>query len=97
MPALPALGLASSLNTFWYTQGKLREGISWIERARDGAPDARRCTDAAGGLDVNGGRRCARSVRPRYLGQAGCARSCPELLSTETGNGDSANERNEHD
>ena len=35
-----ALGLASSLNIFWYMQGKLREGISWIERARDGAPDA---------------------------------------------------------
>jgi predicted ATPase len=31
-----ALGLASSLNIFWYMQGKLREGISWIERARDG-------------------------------------------------------------
>ena len=35
-----ALGLAVSLNTFWYTQGKLREGISWLERARDAAPDA---------------------------------------------------------
>ena len=35
-----ALGLAASLNIFWYMQGKLREGISWLERARALAPDA---------------------------------------------------------
>jgi predicted ATPase len=35
-----ALGLASSLNVFWWTQGKLREGISWLERARTAALDA---------------------------------------------------------
>jgi predicted ATPase len=35
-----ALGLAASLNIFWWTQGKLREGISWLERAREVAPDA---------------------------------------------------------
>ena len=35
-----ALALAASLNTFWWTQGKLREGISWLERAREAAPDA---------------------------------------------------------
>jgi predicted ATPase len=35
-----ALELAASLNIFWWTQGKLREGIGWLERARDAAPDA---------------------------------------------------------
>lgn len=35
-----ALGLAATLNTFWWTQGRLREGISWLERARAVAPDA---------------------------------------------------------
>jgi predicted ATPase len=35
-----ALALAASLNTFWWTQGKLREGITWLERARTAAPDA---------------------------------------------------------
>jgi predicted ATPase len=35
-----ALGLAASLNVFWWTQGKLREGIGWLERARQAAPDA---------------------------------------------------------
>ena len=35
-----ALELAASLNNFWYTQGKLREGLSWLERARALAPDA---------------------------------------------------------
>jgi predicted ATPase len=35
-----ALELAGSLNFFWWTQGKLREGIGWLERARDAAPDA---------------------------------------------------------
>ena len=35
-----ALGLAASLNLFWWTQGKLREGIGWLERARAAAPDA---------------------------------------------------------
>ncbi len=33
-----ALGLAASLNIFWWTQGRLREGISWLERAREVAP-----------------------------------------------------------
>jgi predicted ATPase len=35
-----ALGLAASLNIFWWTQGRLREGIGWLERARAAAPDA---------------------------------------------------------
>jgi predicted ATPase len=35
-----ALELAASLNIFWWTQGKLREGIGWLERARQAAPDA---------------------------------------------------------
>jgi hypothetical protein len=35
-----ALGLAASLNMFWWTQGKLREGLGWLERAREAAPDA---------------------------------------------------------
>jgi predicted ATPase len=35
-----ALELASSLNFFWWTQGRLREGIGWIERAREAAQDA---------------------------------------------------------
>jgi len=35
-----ALGLAASLNIFWYTQGKLREGIGWLQRGLDAAPDA---------------------------------------------------------
>ena len=35
-----ALGLAASLNIFWWTQGKLREGISWLERAREAASEA---------------------------------------------------------
>jgi predicted ATPase len=35
-----ALALASSLNTFWWTQGKLREGITWLQRARGAAPAA---------------------------------------------------------
>ena len=34
-----ALGLSASLNVFWWTQGKLREGISWLERAREVALD----------------------------------------------------------
>ena len=37
---IAALALAASLNTFWWTQGKLREGITWLERARQAAPDA---------------------------------------------------------
>src|SRR5438270_9083660 len=32
-----ALELAASLNIFWWTQGKHREGIGWLERARDAA------------------------------------------------------------
>ncbi len=35
-----ALELAASLNIFWWTQGKLREGIGWLERARHAALDA---------------------------------------------------------
>lgn len=35
-----ALELAASLNFFWWTQGKLREGIGWLERGREAAPDA---------------------------------------------------------
>ncbi len=35
-----ALRLAASLNFFWWTQGKLREGIGWLQRARAAAPDA---------------------------------------------------------
>ena len=35
-----ALGLAASLNIFWWTQGKLGEGIGWLERGREAAPDA---------------------------------------------------------
>ena len=34
-----ALALAASLNIFWWTQGRLREGITWLERARQAAPD----------------------------------------------------------
>ena len=32
-----ALELAASLNFFWWTQGRLREGIGWLERARHAA------------------------------------------------------------
>jgi len=35
-----ALALAASLNFFWWTQGKLGEGIGWLERARQAAVDA---------------------------------------------------------
>jgi predicted ATPase len=35
-----ALELAASLNIFWWTQGKLREGIAWLERGRTAATDA---------------------------------------------------------
>ncbi len=35
-----ALGLAASLNIYWWTQGKLQEGIGWLERGRSAAPDA---------------------------------------------------------
>jgi predicted ATPase len=35
-----ALELASSLNFFWWTQGKLVEGIGWLQRAREAAVDA---------------------------------------------------------
>lgn len=35
-----ALGLAASLNLYWWTEGKLREGISWLQRGRSEAPDA---------------------------------------------------------
>jgi predicted ATPase len=35
-----ALELAASHNIFWWTQGKLREGIGWLERGRAAATDA---------------------------------------------------------
>jgi hypothetical protein len=35
-----ALELAASLNFFWWTQGKLREGIGWLERACQAAVNA---------------------------------------------------------
>ena len=35
-----ALALAASLNLFWWTQGKCREGIGWLERAREAAVEA---------------------------------------------------------
>jgi predicted ATPase len=35
-----ALGLAASLNIYWWTQGKLREGIGWLRRGRSAAPEA---------------------------------------------------------
>lgn len=35
-----AMALAASLNVFWWTQGKLHEGITWLERGREAAPDA---------------------------------------------------------
>ena len=35
-----ALGLAAGLNIYWWTQGKLREGIGWLQRGRSAAPDA---------------------------------------------------------
>jgi predicted ATPase len=35
-----ALELAASLNIYWWTQGKLREGITWLERGRSAVPDA---------------------------------------------------------
>lgn len=35
-----ALELAASLNIFWWTQGRLGEGIGWLERAREAALDA---------------------------------------------------------
>ncbi|HYA67635.1 MAG TPA: AAA family ATPase, partial [Acidimicrobiales bacterium] len=35
-----ALGLAASLTFFWWAQGKLQEGIGWLGRGRQAAPDA---------------------------------------------------------
>ncbi len=35
-----ALELAATLNSYWWTQGKLREGITWLERGRAAVPDA---------------------------------------------------------
>src|SRR5262249_7655570 len=34
------LGLAASLNLFWWSQGRMREGRVWLERGREAAPDA---------------------------------------------------------
>lgn len=33
------LSLAASLNLFWWSQGRLREGLVWLERAREAATD----------------------------------------------------------
>jgi predicted ATPase len=33
------LALAASLNLFWWSQGRLREGLVWLERAREAAQD----------------------------------------------------------
>jgi tetratricopeptide (TPR) repeat protein len=33
------LALAATLNLFWWSQGRLREGLVWLERAREAAPD----------------------------------------------------------
>jgi predicted ATPase len=33
------LALAANLNLFWWSQGRLREGLTWLERAREAAPD----------------------------------------------------------
>ena len=35
-----ALALAAAMTTFWWPQGKLREGIGWLEQALAAAPDA---------------------------------------------------------
>jgi predicted ATPase len=43
-----ALEVAGSLNFFWWSQGRLREGIGWLERARDAAADAPAVLRAAG-------------------------------------------------
>ena len=34
-----SLALAASLNLFWWSQGRMREGRVWLERARAAAPD----------------------------------------------------------
>ncbi len=33
------LTLTANLNLFWWTQGRMREGLAWLERARAAAPD----------------------------------------------------------
>jgi predicted ATPase len=33
------MSLAASLNLFWWSQGRLREGLGWLERAREAAPN----------------------------------------------------------
>ncbi len=43
-----ALELAGSLNFFWWSQGRLQEGIGWLERAREAAVDAPAVLRAAG-------------------------------------------------
>ena len=40
--------LAASLNFFWWSQGRMREGIGWLERARNAAVDAPAVLKAAG-------------------------------------------------
>ena len=42
------LALAASLNIFWWTRGKLGEGIGWLERGRKAAPGAPAELRAAG-------------------------------------------------
>jgi predicted ATPase len=43
-----ALEVAGSLNFFWWSQGRLREGIGWLQRAREAAIDAPAVLRAAG-------------------------------------------------
>lgn len=43
-----ALGLAASLNIYWWSQGKLGEGLSWLQRGLDAARDAPAELRAAG-------------------------------------------------
>ena len=59
--------LAASLNIFWYSQGKLREGISWLERATRGGSG--RAGRAAGDGPVL--RSLARRARHRRLAGRG--------------------------
>jgi predicted ATPase len=33
------LALAANLNLFWWSQGRMREGRTWLERGREAAPD----------------------------------------------------------
>ena len=42
------LALVASLNLFWWSQGRMREGRVWLERGREAAPDAPAELQAAG-------------------------------------------------